>query len=246
MSHGKLSKLLWVVLGATTTLLYQAPAYWLTNQLPKLSTGQLQALQSSGTVWAGKADLAVFDGKHHHALPGQLKWVFNLMALLKAQPPSLTLEHATLAQALQLHWADGAMRWNNGSLTFPAQWLVSIGAPWNTLKPEGQVHATWTAGHSAGAFQVEITWQDAQSALTAVRPLGEYKLTIEQKQPGNVQIQLATLRGPLSIDGAGEWTATTGFKFSGYANASVAAKPALLGLLSQMGRREGDRYRLGI
>jgi general secretion pathway protein N len=151
-----------------------------------------------------------------------------------------------LTQALQLRWADGAIHWNDGSITFPAQWLEIVGAPWNTLKPEGQIYLGWTAGHIAGPFQVEITWRDAQSALTAVRPLGEYKVTIEQQRPGNVRIQLATLRGPLSMDGAGEWTAKTGFKFSGYADASAAEKPALLGFLSQMGRREGDRYRLGL
>ncbi|MFN7834629.1 MAG: type II secretion system protein N [Burkholderiaceae bacterium] len=239
-----------VLLGTSAVLLMHPPAHWLTNRLAALTHNRLTAVQVEGSLWRGQAQLAVADGRAQptfSALPGALQWdVAVASQILRGRWPSISLRHENLPVPLQLSKQGDSLVWNDGSLTFPAQWLSNLGAPWNTIRPEGRIAARWQVGQSDGAFRIDVDWQDAQSALSVVRPLGQYRFTLEQTVPPILRLTLQTLQGPLRMTGTGQWSARDGWQFKGYAEAQPAEQAALTGLLSQMGRREGRRYRLEI
>ena len=105
---------------------------------------------------------------------------------------------------------------------------------------------SWAKWQSGSAMEVTLKWQDAQSALASIRPLGEYVITVTGNPDTKIDMTLATTKGPLMLEGNGQWTNGQRFVFNGYASAQERSKEALTGLLSQMGRLEGDRYRLGV
>src|SRR3546814_6924062 len=78
------------------------------------------------------------------------------------------------------------------------------------------------------------------SALASIRPLGEYVITVTGNPDTRLDMTLATNKGPLMLEGSGQWTNGQRFVFNGYASAQERSKDALTGLLSQMGRLEGE------
>ena len=84
------------------------------------------------------------------------------------------------------------------------------------------------------------------SPISPVKPLGGYEIAANIAQDG-VSWTLSTTSGPLLLKGQGEFSNTgsnKGMHFSGEANASPESQESLIGLLSLLGKREGDTYRL--
>lgn len=240
-----------MVLAGLLTLVWLAPAHWLTQRVGLATAGQLQLVNSEGTVWSGSTQLVVSDGRRQWAVPGRLLWATRLTFDQGRPQLGLTISHPQLAQALTVQAGVAAksgarivLTWNTGTMQIPAQWLQAIGAPWNTLKPEGVMVTSWTGGRSDQGFAIDVEWKDAQSALTPVRPLGQYKVHVAVTSSGQGDVTLSTLTGPLMLNGRGQWAPGGQWSFNGYADANTTEKPALIGLLSQMGRREGERFRL--
>jgi general secretion pathway protein N len=97
-------------------------------------------------------------------------------------------------------------------------------------------------GELDGGLQIE--WREAQSALSPVAPLGSYRLQIAGAGD-TARIQLDTLRGPLRLQGSG--TVKGGrISFKGVASADPQMRPALIGLISVLGRRVGDEAILSL
>jgi general secretion pathway protein N len=134
-----------------------------------------------------------------------------------------------------------------GQSELPAALLVALGTPFNTIRPGGALGVRWTDmeirdGALAGGLQIE--WREAQSALSPVAPLGSYRLQIAGAGD-TARVQLDTLRGPLRLQGSG--TVKGGrISFKGVASADPQMRPALIGLISVLGRRVGDEAILSL
>ena len=84
------------------------------------------------------------------------------------------------------------------------------------------------------------------SPISPVKPLGSYAIQANLAQHSTNWI-LSTTAGPLLLSGQGVMTHDLGGKglqFSGEASATPEAEDALLGLLSLLGKKEGNTYRL--
>jgi general secretion pathway protein N len=93
---------------------------------------------------------------------------------------------------------------------------------------------------------VQVLWQDARSALASIRPLGEYRIEMKGKPSQRMDMTLSTLNGALKMQGQGSMVPGSRMNFTGEAWSDANNKAALTGLLSQMGRLEGERYKLGV
>ncbi|HEX4879456.1 MAG TPA: type II secretion system protein N, partial [Limnobacter sp.] len=225
-------------------LIWNYPVYALADRVAQASQGRLQVLHSQGSVWAGQVQLGVSDGGRLYAIGEPLGW--KLVFGQAGHWLGLALEHPKLLGVLHLGVNADGISIGNGEMRLPAAWLSALGAPFNTIRPEGLLQMRWQAWRHGQDMNVQIQWQDAQSALASIRPLGEYVISVTGNPDTKLNLDLKTRKGPLQLEGQGHWTAGQRFVFNGYASSDEKSREALTGLLSQMGRREGDQYRLGV
>jgi general secretion pathway protein N len=233
------------VVGFVASVLSFPPVTWLTDKAGELTGQRLTIGAVRGNLWKGDGQLVLFDGSQARAIPGRLQWQIRPLAWFEQGSALLTVQHDSLAQPVSLMRAAQGFQLSGSQLQFPANWLEAIGTPWNTLRPAGAIRLKWAPITVGQPFTVTLRWQDAQSALSVVKPLGSYEVLVDFAQNGSMAAKLNTMSGDLRLEGQASWNAAQGFAFTGYASASPSQEAALTGLLSQMGRLENNRYRLG-
>lgn len=215
------------------------PARWL---LALQSDQSLVTLaDASGTLWQGSAWIALGANGSRRVLPQavQWQWRWNTMALEVSHP-----------------WLQGPLRARVGwtgvslpaqSLRVPASVLPALGAPWNTLAPEGMLEINWQPLRLGRALPTgpiaDLRWRNAGTALTSIAPVGTYLLRVQGTGKPGAALTLSTENGLLAVSGQGNVTAR-GMKFDGQAtfapSATEAQRAALDGLMSTLGRRSKD------
>lgn len=234
-----------------------APAQWLAAAVAAATRGRVELAEAKGTLWNGEATLVLASGSGPGAvrasLPERLSWRLSPWQLL-AGTVDLTLRHpSALAQPLAIRaWPNGRATLSAALVRLPAALLIGLGAPWNTVRPGGVVTLSWDRlqiepGRWQGNFSAE--WQYASSALTPVSPMGHYRLQTNGVFPGT-QLNLLTLSGPLELTGSGTIAEGGRLRFQGVARAVPDADPGvktqLTGLISLLGRRDGESAILNI
>jgi general secretion pathway protein N len=232
------------VLAATLTAVVRAPAAWVGDWLQARS--KLHLVDARGTLWRGSAMLALSDGRQLTLVPGRLAWRVELASLASGRV-GLHLMHPWLAAPLSLSLGARTASLQAGTAELPAAALAVLGAPFNTVRPGGVLELRWSdcelrAGALAGELQID--WRGAQSALSAVAPLGEYRLNVSGTGEG-ARLRLHTLSGPLHLEGNGNLSGGR-VRFQGLASAEAPMRPALNGLLGVLGLRAGDNALLSL
>jgi general secretion pathway protein N len=246
------------VLGLLLTLLLCAPASWLAAGLERASQGRLQLLSTQGPWWDGSALPMLTGGpgsRDAMLLPSRLHWRLSLgwgelrLALQQdcCAPAGLSLRARPRwgHVLLQLDATASPAQW-------PAAWLEGLGAPWNTLKPGGQLalespglSADWSAQGLHLDGRLQLTLSQTSSRLATVEPLGDYRITLQASGGQPTQVQLKTLSGPLQLEGNGQ-IGPRGLRLRGTASAAPEQAPALNNLLNLIGRRQGAQSILSI
>lgn len=239
--------------GSLFMLLWAAPARWLAAALQATSDGRLLLVNPRGTVWNGSAGVVLASGAgggEALSLPSPLAWrlrphwngIGAILNLPCCTPQPLQLLAQPGAQGLRLQWEDGRSRW-------PAAMLVGLGAPFNTLKPEGSLELVtqdfsmaWNGPRLDLAGRLALDATDISSSLSTLRPMGSYRLTLEGRGAGQAppSLLVTTREGALRISGSGQWTGQA-LRFNGEASAAAGSEEALANLLNIIGRREGAR-----
>jgi general secretion pathway protein N len=226
--------------------LFFLPASYLTQQLVQVSQGHVLALYSQGSLWNGRARLALRSGGQTEApraavLPGELQWQVGQIHWF---PPAIEVKfrgEPLVQEAFSVLIGWNAAQVSSGALYLPAEVLEAVGAPFNTLKPGGDLLLSWTeAKLESRQWQVQamIDWRAARSVLSRVVPMGSYrvKLAVQQRQ-GN--LELSTLSGPMFLSGNGKWS-NGQWQMSGVARPEPAQRDALAPLMTLLGRQLPD------
>lgn len=242
------------LLGLALAVLLCAPARWLAAGVAQASQGQVQLADPRGTVWDGSAQLVLAGGEGSRdstALPERLRWQIRpaldgLRTLLRAD--------CCMDQPLQLHarphWGGAQLTLTDSQSRWPAPLLAGLGAPWNTLQPEGTLGLStqglvldWNAGRIVLTGQARLEAIDMASRLSTLKPMGSYRLTLTGGDNGNTTstVQLETLgASSLQLVGSGQWVGAR-LRFEGTATAAPDRVDALSNLLNIIGRRDGAR-----
>ena len=232
------------VLTVVVTAAMRAPAVWVADWLQ--SHGRLRLVDARGTIWSGSGMIGVSDGRQVLLIPGRISWNIGLAAITTGRVMA-ELAHPSLPAPIAVSLTARSITVKAGQSELPAALLVALGAPFNTIRPGGALGVRWSDleikdGALAGGLQIE--WREAQSALSPVAPLGSYRLQIAGAGD-SARVQLDTLRGPLRLQGSG--TVKGGrISFKGVASADPQMRPALIGLISVLGRRVGDEAILSL
>ena len=236
-------------LGLAWALLVFAPARWLAAALDQASQGQVQLADPLGTVWDGSAQLVLSGGKDSRdqaALPERLRW--RLRPSFSGVSADILAE-CCMAQPLQLraapHWGGGELTLADSQSHWPAAWLAGLGAPWNTLQPEGTLTLATqglvvdlNSGRMQLSGRAQLEAIDIASRLSTLKPMGSYRVTLAGGNPNTLQLE--TLKGSLQLTGSGQWVGTR-LHFDGVATAAPDRIDALSNLLNIIGRRDGAR-----
>lgn len=234
------------------TIAVLAPAQWLATGIRSTTDGRVELAEASGTLWNGQATLVLASGTDAGAarasLPERLSWRLSPW-LLMLGTMDVTFSHpSALAQPLNVRAPLFGETLAAGPTTvrMPATLLTGLGAPWNTIRPGGVISISWPSLTVApGKFQGGLVaeWQFASSALTPVSPFGHYRLQTNGVFPGT-QLNLSTISGPLELKGSGTIAEGGRLRFQGraqpLAGTDDAVKAQLNGLISLLGRRDGD------
>lgn len=249
------------VLGLLFTLLAFAPAQWLAHGLAVATHDQLQLQEARGTVWSGTARVVLTGGAGSRdalALPGRISWTlqsalpdtalglrFGLRLALRSDccmPQVMQVQVAPSLSGVHIRITDTPSTW-------PAALLSGLGAPWNTLQPEGdltiapqQLALQWLSGRLMVQGSVTVTAKDMSSRLSPLKPMGTYQVNLEAGSTATATptLKLSTLSGSLLLTGQGEWTGPR-LRFRGEASAAPEHAAALNNLLNIIGRRQGER-----
>ena len=238
--------------GALATLVTAAtlaPAQWAAQMVQKVSGDHVELAEADGTIWNGSALLVLASGggQARSTLPDRLSWHLSPWPLLVGTF-DLTLRHpsALMAPVRISAYLDGRLQLGAATLRLPAAMLAGLGAPLNTVRPGGTI-SLHTDGVEVARGQchgsVTAEWEYASSALTPVAPIGHYMLQTSGSYPGT-RLQLQTISGPLELAGSGTISEGGRLSFQGIARPEPTADPwtksQLTGLISLLGRRDGD------
>ncbi len=238
-----------ISIGATALII--GPAQWVATAVANATGERILLANATGSVWRGQAIVVLSPGQDAGAervsLPESLSWRLSPWRLLTGVI-ELTLSHpSALEQPLRLR-ADlsGRVELGASRVRLPAALLVGLGAPFNTIKPGGLLSLQWQRLElQPSRMQGDIVgeWQFATSALTTVAPFGHYRVLADGGFP-NTRLKLLTLSGPLEMTGDGTIDQDGRVRFHGRARAASGAdaptKAQLAGLVSLLGRRDGD------
>jgi len=239
-------------LGAAVIIATMAPAN-LAGAAVRIWTGGLVTFADpAGTIWDGEADIVLSGGAAAAAtssatrLPGRLAWRLAPGRLLLGAVDLTLTDAAVLDAPLALRIDRASATADPGRLRLPASVLLALGAPWNTIRPGGELQLEWDTLHLKdgalrGALRAE--WIGASSRLSPVVPFGHYRLVANGVFDG-ATLQLETVSGPMEMTGNGTIATGNQLRFHGsarvLAGTDAATATQLSGLISLLGRRDGD------
>jgi general secretion pathway protein N len=196
-----------------------APASLMGSILERASGGMLTLAQTKGSLWQGSG-VALLRQKTSYQILGSYRWhlkVFSAALQVQAgEATPMTVRYVPFA---------GRINVDKLHLTLPAS-IISVAAPQlgpyqlqGTFEASSD-HLTLNAGGMDG--QINVDWLHAASALSAIRPLGDYRIAL-QGNGAALDAQLSTLSGKLQLDGKGTFDTTNGMRFTGTAQAAPGA-----------------------
>jgi general secretion pathway protein N len=250
-AFGRLARWAWLgmAIGALASLTLFAPARWLSAAIAAGTRQQVMLADAQGTLWNGSARLVLTGGEASQdavALPGRVRWTLRpgftqVHAEVFSEcctPLPLKLRAAPRWQGAHVEIDDGQARWQ-------ASLLTGLGAPWNTLQPEGEITlqsrglaADWVAGRLLLGGSAVLEGRNIESRLATLRPLGSYRVRVQGGQA--ISLTLETIEGGLLLAGSGQVVGNR-LRFTGEASAAPDREAALANFLNVVGRRDGPR-----
>jgi general secretion pathway protein N len=201
-----------------------APASLMGSVLERASGGTLMLAQTTGSLWQGSG-VVVLRQKARYQTLGNYRWNLKLFSaafqVQAGEAAPMTARYEPLA---------GRINIDSMHVTLPVS-IIEIAAP--QLGPyqlQGSLvassdHLTLDAGRMDG--QITMDWLGAASALSTIRPLGDYRILLKGNGTA-LDAQLLTLSGKLQLTGNGTFDNASGMRFTGTAQAAPGTAAAEL------------------
>lgn len=225
-------------------LIVQAPAWVLATALDRATGGQASLEIPTGSVWYGHAKALIVQvpgGKTVHL--SSLAWAFLPHRLVQGElgfsvtsDDPLALGSTEIAAGFSGLHVRRAKFIVGSSVLLPLVPLLDFVQPAGTLQLQAD-DLKLVAGHAEGDAVVE--WRGAGTKLSQVRPLGDYRINLTSAQDG-IRYEVATVNGPLRVEGHGTFVPNGARKFQGTARADPPYQSQLIDLMRLLGRDQGQ------
>lgn len=258
--------ILWAVLAllvALLTLFTLAPASVADWGLKVATQGRVRLADVSGSIWQGQGkvvlvDIASLQTREREQpdavlplpgvlIPGTIRWNVQVLPLLIGRV-QVHARHDSMNQPLEISGTFSQPRFSGGSIRLPDVNLSRLGSPWSTVQPTASLAVSWEPfeiidGQARAVAVIDL--KDVASALTPVRPLGEYRLNIDARQK-DVNLRMSSLEGPLRLSGEGVFNPGRGLHFTAWAEVDESERLKLQPLVRLLGRQDGTRTMIKI
>ncbi len=227
-----------VMLALALAYLAMCPATWLDAVLQGRTAGNLGMAGATGTIWRGTGTLQALLPSGEVANLAPVAWEISLGELLSLRLHITVKSSQNGTPVLDATLKPGDLRIQTARLDLPAALLGAVSPTFRSADLSGQLSAQANdvrleAGQATGSAQV--VWQGAGSGLTRVRPLGNYQLSLNGSG-GGLDFHLATLGGPLDLEGTGQWNPGRKSSYTITATPTQATRKDLEPLLRMLGR----------
>jgi len=239
-----------LLLGIALSVVIWLPANVPIAMVAKIADGRLDFHHVRGTVWMGSTELAlVKPGSAHDTvpIPGRVHWRWLWQDWI---PELVVRSDCCFSQPvtfkLTLSPEQSQLSISDVKMNLPLTLLEGLGAPFNTLKPNGDLRVetkklklTLANRMMKVSGEMEAEIGSLSSVLSQVKPIGTY--TVIAKGYGDrIRFNLSTRSGALQLVGSGELTQKK-FRFNAEASSSLGYELAMSNLLNVIGRRSGNR-----
>jgi general secretion pathway protein N len=239
--HNKTSRIGIVVIPLIGAFLlaFNFPISWASPVISSRTNCKVKLESPQGSIWSGNTSISLGNSINGACAENSFvteRIIWSSSCNLFKISCEINISSAMLSKPGRILISPSDTSINSNELTLPAKILQDLGAPWNTIKPEGQLTLTWgdlTFGNKSRSGNMNLTINDASSQLSSVRPLGDYIINVSSLD--NRLFEVKTLKGALDINGKGSMTGH-GIEFTGEAMAKPEYKDALTGLLSVIGK----------
>jgi general secretion pathway protein N len=220
------------VLTYLVALLALAPAAWLAQSIERASRERLELRDATGSAWSGSGRLYARTRAGEFLDLGSVRWKSSPATLLRGRlGADMTLNES--AKPIRLELGAGGVEVKDLVLEVPGKALGALAPPLEILGPGGRVRVQSddlrVDGESVlGLATVE--WRDIRLARASGIELGSHVARL-RGAGSRVDIELATLDGPLRVSGSGSWSPRGGLAVSGTAEPRPEAAAALVPFL---------------
>jgi len=186
---------------------WQAPATWADVFIQRLSMGSMALVGAEGSLWSGTGTLAVPEPSTGRFTPFmQVRWAWQPAWLLRGQFRWQFSSGGAAPAAIALTPRGAEIELLQ--ITMPARYALE-------RIPHAIGHAGWRGDltlfvqrwqcnwRSVCTGDVNLQWFGVASDLFPMRQFGDYQLNIHA-QDGNMDLQLATLRGAIQLQAQGK------------------------------------------
>jgi len=230
--------ILYIVTGClvyAVALLAMLPAPWVSHVIESASHHKLLLRDAAGTVWTGSGRLYARQRSGDLIDLGPLRWSTAPSALLQGElAADVALNDA--ASPVHLEFSPGSVTIRDVKLELPGKLLAIVAPPLEVLGPEGEVRVRSDNLRIDGNSilgMAEIEWRQIRLARANGIELGSH---VARLRGGGrkVDVELATLEGPVTLEGGGTWSQAAGLAISGTVEPHAAAVvPFLKGVCSE-------------
>lgn len=193
--------------GYAATVVATVPATVIDLGLQRLSDGKLRLVGAQGSLWSGAGQIEMRDAAGRASAVKSFAWQVLPESLVRGHLlVDVALDRAIRPFPVTLSLSGIALA--DADVVLPVA-VLGLGVP--ALVPLG---LTGDVSLRVANFSIErqqilghatLQWRQAGSVLTPIAPLGDYEVTLDGKGPA-VAVSLATLQGPLQLDGSGVWS----------------------------------------
>jgi len=214
-------------------LIATLPAPWVARAVERVSANKMQLRAPAGSLWSGSGHLYAMQRSGPPVELGELRWKAAWSAMFAGKlAADASLGESTRSAHVEVSPAGTTIRGLDVAL--PASVLASLVPGLDALGPQGTLHIRsesqrFDAGSILGLAEIE--WRQVRLARAPGLDLGSHVARL--RGGGNkVDIELATLSGPLRLSGSGTWTPAAGLSLTGMVEHDAQPTPALGTFLS--------------
>jgi general secretion pathway protein N len=237
---GKISKrsIALFILVFAGMLIVTAPATLLSRVVESASNGQFVLANATGTVWSGSASPALRQHSGSLMALEKLHWNISILPLFTGKlVTELKWDNVEQSQPMLVTASFAQVELRNAIIPLQAGVLGELAPMLQPAQLSGQMQIKgdlFTLAKSGINGDAVADWLNAGSVLSAVNPLGSYRLNL--KGAGErLDVSLMTLSGALILEGNGSFSRSQGVKFQATARASESSKDSLRELLNNFG-----------